>query len=209
MQASYANHEASSKNMAVLSLMKSFCPEIRALALTALAALMAAGGAVPSARAASGRTATNEVWIKEIRGTAAISSFPATTWVETQTTNVLHAGDRLRVGPNSVVTLLLSDRSVVTFGAGTELQIRPPYEFGAEPGLHLFKGLLYFFHRGEPNQIQVLTHAVMAGVKGTEFVVEVDSVDGVDRTRVYVLDGEVQLTNDQGSLPLTNGQSRS
>ncbi len=42
MQASYANHEASSKNMAVLSLMKSFCPEIRALALTALAALMAA-----------------------------------------------------------------------------------------------------------------------------------------------------------------------
>jgi Flp pilus assembly protein TadD len=207
MQASHASHKTSSSNMAVLSLMKSFCTEIRALVPFVLAALMVAVGALPSARAAPSPTATNEVWIKEIRGTAAISSFPATTWVETQTTNVLHAGDRLRVGPNSVVTLLLSDRSVATFGAGTVLQIRPPHEFGAEPGLHLFQGLLYFFHRGEPNQIQILTHAVMAGIKGTEFVVEVDSVDGVDRTRVYVLDGEVQLTNDYGSLRLTNGQS--
>src|ERR1019366_3506292 len=138
MQASHASYEASSSNMAVLSLMKSFCTEILALVPIVLAALMAAGGAVPRARAAPGPTATNEVWIKEIRGTAAISSFPATTWVETQTTNVLHAGDRLRVGPNSVVTLLLSDRSVATFGAGTVLQIRPPHEFGAEPGMHLF-----------------------------------------------------------------------
>ena len=193
--------------MAVLSLMKSFCPEIRALALTALAALMAAGGAVPSARATSGRTATNEVWIKEIRGTAAISSFPATTWVETQTTNVLHPGDRLRVGPNSVVSLLLSDRSVATFEAGTVLQIRPPHQLGAEPGLHLFQGLLYFFHRGEPNQIQVLTHAMMAGVKGTEFVLKVEVVDGVEQTRIYMMDGVVQVTNGLGYFDVTNGQS--
>src|SRR5206468_8708344 len=77
---------------------------------------------------------------------------------------------------------------------------------GAGNGLNLFKGLLSFFHRDEPGRIRVITRGGTAGVKGTEFVVAVETVNGTERTTLSVIDGTVEFGNEQGSLSLTNSR---
>ena len=83
----------------------------------------------------------------ELQGTAEISPAGAVTWVFTQTNQVLHPNDKLRVGRNSRVTLRWSDQSVVSFGALTEIEVQSPHTPGALSGLKLIKGLLSFCQR--------------------------------------------------------------
>src|SRR5262249_42690264 len=105
-------------------------------------------GAEPSrAQSASSSGGTNEIRIIELQATVEISPARSTTWILTQTNQVLHPFDRLRTGPHSRVALLWSDQSVVPFGALAELEILPPHEQNALSGLHLIKGILSFFHR--------------------------------------------------------------
>src|SRR5439155_14439332 len=66
---------------------------------------------------------------------------------------------------------------------------------------------LSFFHRDKPGSLRVITRGAVAGVKGTEFVLAVTMVNSVEQTRLEVIDGIVQLSNAQGSLLLTNGES--
>ena len=103
-------------------------------------------------------------------------------WILTSTNQILKPGYRLRTGPNSRVALRWSDQSVVPFGASTELEILPPHTADAGPGLKLFRGILSFFHRDSPGRIRVITRGAVAGVEGTEFVLEVDQVNDTERT---------------------------
>lgn len=170
----------------------------RISALLALACLALFG---ETARAAGG-----EIRIQEIQGRVEVSPAGATTWVLTQAGQVLHPLDRLRTGPDSRATLLWSDQSVVPFGASTEIEILPPHDPAAASGLNLLKGILSFFHRDKPGRIRVITRGAAAGVEGTEFVIETGEVNGVERTRLSLIDGLVRLSNERGALILTNGQ---
>jgi Tfp pilus assembly protein PilF len=149
---------------------------------------------------------TNEIRIVELQGEVEVSPAGATTWVLTRTNQVLHPFDRLRTGENSRVALRWSDRSVVPFGASTELEILPPNRPDAEAGLHLVRGIVSFFHRDEPGRIRVITRGAVAGVEGTEFVMAVEGRDETERTRLSVIDGRVQFGNEHGTILLTNGQ---
>jgi Flp pilus assembly protein TadD len=154
---------------------------------------------------ASGGPAADEIRIAQIQGTVEVSTPGSTDWVYTTTNQLLRPLYKLRTGPNSRVTLRWSDQSVVSFGALTVLEILPPHESGAGNGLNLLKGLLSFFHRDTPGRIRVITRGAAAGVKGTEFVVAVET-NGTERTTLSVIDGMVDLSNPQGTLILTNGQ---
>src|SRR5437667_2577685 len=158
------------------------------------------------AHSASGNQGTNEIRIVELQGTVEISPAGTQRWFLTQTNQILRPSDKLRTGPHSRVALRWSDQSVVSFGALTLLEIRLPHEPGAANGLNLLGGLLSFFHRDPPGRIRVITRGGTAGVKGTEFVVGIEIVDGTERTRISVIDGTVQFGNDQDSLTLTNSQ---
>ena len=149
---------------------------------------------------------TNEIRIVELQGKVEISPKGATTWVLTQTNQPVYPFDRLRTGPNSRVALRWSDESVVPFGAQTELEILPPHATDAEPGLHLVRGILSFFHRDKPSRIRVITRGGNAGIEGTEFVMEVTDSNDAELTTLSVFDGKVSFTNEQGALVLTNGQ---
>ena len=127
----------------------------------------------------------------------------ATTWVPAQTNQILHPFDRLRTGANSRMALLWSDRSVVSFGALTEIEVLPPDSSDAQCGLHLLRGIISFFHRDEPGRIRVITRGAVAGVEGTEFVM---AADETERTTLSVIDGKVRFGNEQATLLLTNGQ---
>jgi tetratricopeptide (TPR) repeat protein len=120
-----------------------------------------------------------------------------------QTNQILHPSDRLRTSANSRMALLWSDRSVVSFGALTELEILSPSPSDAQCGLHLLRGIASFFHRDEPGRIRVITRGAVAGVEGTEFVV---AADETERTTLSVIDGKVRFGNEQATLFVTNGQ---
>ena len=186
--------------------MKFISIKVRKLWLTAGLAWLVSVGGVGSAPAAPGGEGTNEIRIVELQGKVELSPAGAATWVLTQTNQVLRPSDRLRVGPKSRVAVRWSDKSVVTFGALTEMEIQPPPAPAAQSGLHLLQGILSFFHRDEPGRLRVITRGATAGVEGTEFVTKVETVNGMEQTTFAVIDGKVNFSNDQGALVLTNGQ---
>jgi tetratricopeptide (TPR) repeat protein len=149
---------------------------------------------------------TKGIRIIGLQGKAELMPAGATTWVLTTTNQPLHPSDRLRTGDNSRATIRWSDQSVVDFGALTEIEIQPPQDWAALPGLHMIKGILSFFHRDRPGRIRVITRGAVAGIKGTEFVLAVDFPNNQERTTMSVIDGIVQFSNEQGTLVLTNSE---
>lgn len=133
-----------------------------------------------------------------------ISPAGSTGWSPARADQILRPFDRLRSGANSRGALLWSDKSVVPFGASTELEILPPHADGAQSGLHLLRGIVSFFHRDQPGRIRIITRGAVAGVEGTEFVL---AVNDADLTTLSVVDGRVKIGNDFGALSLTNGEA--
>ncbi|MGA2868899.1 MAG: FecR domain-containing protein, partial [Verrucomicrobiota bacterium] len=79
-----------------------------------------------------------------------------------------------------------SDESVVQAGALTEIEIPPPQPPATENGIQLIRGIISFFHRDKPGQIQIFTRGAIAGVEGTEFVM---AVDDAEETTLSVIEG--------------------
>jgi Tfp pilus assembly protein PilF len=144
--------------------------------------------------------------IVAIQGSVELMPAGASTWVLTQTNQVLSPGDKLRTDDNSRVTILWSDQSVVPLGPLTQIEILVPDNPASLPGLNFAKGILSFFHRDKPGRIRILTHGANASIEGTEFVMQSIKVDGSGQDTLSVLDGKVLLSNSRGSLLLTNGQ---
>ena len=156
--------------------------------------------------AAPASAQTNEaICIVELRGKVEILPHGATNWVLTQTNQSLYPLDRVRTRANSSVGLLLSDQSVLRFGAMSEMEI-PPNTGAADQGLHLLQGILSFFHRDKPGRIHVIASGGLAGIEGTEFVMAVGTTNGVEQTTLSVIDGKVRFSNDGVTLVLTNGE---
>ena len=155
------------------------------------------------AQPAAAGGATNEIRMVELQGTVEFAPATTATWTPAQTNQILHPFDRLRTGANSRMALLWSDRSVVSFGALTEIEVSPPDSADAQCGLHLLQGIVSFFHRDEPGRIRVITRGAVAGVEGTEFVLAANETAG---TTLSVIDGKVRFGNEQATLILTNGQ---
>jgi Tfp pilus assembly protein PilF len=186
--------------------MRDLCAKVGLLLLGAAAFILVSAAGSAGAQSRTRTPEAEEIRVIGLQGTAEIMPAGATSWVLTTTNQLLHASDRLRTGSSSRVWLLWSDQSVVDFGALTEIEILPPQDRNALPGLHLVKGLLSFFHRDQPGRIRVITRGAVAGIEGTEFVLSVDSPNGPERTTLSVIDGQVQFSNGQGALVLTNSQ---
>ncbi|MGD0411973.1 MAG: hypothetical protein ABSC18_09730, partial [Verrucomicrobiota bacterium] len=64
-------------------------------------------------------------------------------------------------------------------------------------------GATYFFNRDKPQETQFQTPSASGAIRGTEFSLVVRD-DG--RTELALLDGQVDLTNEQGSVQLQSGE---
>lgn len=196
-----ASSEASNESQAAHSLMNTFRTHGRDLLLSIALAVLACGmGRLTPA-------AAQELQLVVVAGKISILRQGADRWVDTQSTNRLSAGDRIRTGPNSRATLLMPGESVTPIGALTELEILPGRKEDEHWGVQLIKGILSFFHRGKPGRLQVLSRGGVAGIEGTEFVMEVGVGSDPDQTAIYVIDGRVSLSNAQATIQLTNLQS--
>jgi Tfp pilus assembly protein PilF len=93
------------------------------------------------------------------------------------------------------------DKSVLRLNANSEMTVQPVKN--EQTGVvSLLRGAAHFFSRG-PSSLEVDTPFATAGVRGTEFLVDVDSA----QTAVTVFEGTVVAANQAGSLTVTGGQS--
>ena len=115
----------------------------------------------------------------------------------------LLVGDRVVVGPRSQLTVRRMDESIYRFPEMSDFVIRPAGGTNTQrSSFRLLSGVLYFFHRGKPSDVEVETPSASAAVRGTEFVISVDA----GTTIVTVIDGVVDLSNQIAGVTVRNGE---
>lgn len=139
------------------------------------------------------------VMVVEIEGRVAVSRAESQAWNPAQTNQVLRPRDRMRTYERSRALLRWSDLSTYRMGPDSLVQI--PEQ---RSGIHLLRGLLYYFHRDKPGTFPVQTPSAYAVILGTEFTVAVDE-NGA--TLLTLIDGEVELTNQFGRMKLASGEA--
>ena len=124
-------------------------------------------------------------------------------WKSATVGQTLAIHDRLRTGEDSRAAVRMTDLSVLRIDELTTIEITPPSTASDKPSLNVKEGTTYFFSREKSREMRVETPAVNGAMRGTEFVVAV-AANG--STTVTMLDGEVELSNAQGSLVVSTGE---
>jgi Tfp pilus assembly protein PilF len=172
-------------------------------ALILLIAMAVGSGALSRAQSRGPAQQTNYV-IVVIVGHVEVARAGSQTFDLARTNSPLFVGDRVRIGPESELTIRRTDQSVYRFDEKTEFEVLAPKNAAAiSPTVRLLSGVLYFFHRGKPGVLDVLTRMASAAVRGTEFELRVQE-DGT--TIVTVIDGLVDLSNDVNTAAVASGQ---
>ena len=162
------------------------------LAIAAVAALLFARDAEakpPLARIAS------------VQGTVEAQRDGETAWAPVKLNELYSEGDHIRVLKRSRADLVLLDRSVLRLNENSAITIQPVR--GKSTGVvDLLRGAVHIFSRG-PDSLAVNTPFTVAGVRGTEFLVEVEA----ERALVTTFEGVVVASNAAGSVTVVGGQS--
>jgi Tfp pilus assembly protein PilF len=151
---------------------------------------------------ASSQSKTNIVLVEK-EGTVEYRQAGTTNWTPAQLNLHLSPGDWLRTGKDSRLAVRFADLSVIRKAALTTVEIRPPPARTARPTFDIKAGLMFFFSRGKPQELQWNTPAAAGVTRGTEFNLLV-AEDGT--TVLTLIDGEVELTNAFGQLILSSGE---
>lgn len=124
-------------------------------------------------------------------------------WSEAKPNQPLRIGDSLRTGKNSRAELRMADGNIQRYFELTTLRIDTPAPPGGPAIPNLRRGSSYHFHRDRASQSRFGTPRVSGSIRGTEFHLAV-AEDGT--TVVTLLDGEIDLENEQGKLNLQTGE---
>jgi tetratricopeptide (TPR) repeat protein len=136
-------------------------------------------------------------------GTVEVAPTGTTDFAAAHANQVLHVGDQVRTGKNSRATIRLSNLSVIRVYEMTTMAIKPPSRAEANAAIEVKSGSTYFFNRDKPNETQFETPSSSGAIRGTEFNL---SVEANGRTELALLDGQVALSNPQGSLQVDSGE---
>jgi Flp pilus assembly protein TadD len=174
----------------------------RAKTLLGLALVVTVVGALVAPRAGLGQQRSAPLArAVSVQGTVESQRGADSEWLPVKLNDGLEAGDKIRVHQRSRADLALLDRSVLRLNENTTLTIQPVK--GQNTGVvDMLRGAVHFFSRG-PKSLEVSTPFTTAGVRGTEFLVEVES----EVASVTVFEGTVVAENELGSVTLTSGQS--
>ena len=122
-------------------------------------------------------------------------------WHAVKLDDLFCPGDSIRVQANSRADIALLNQSVLRLNANSTITVQAPKE--QTTGIvDLLRGATNIFSRG-PRSLEVNTPFTVAGVRGTEFFVGVES----EQTLITVFEGTVLAENAAGSLSLASGQS--
>lgn len=148
-------------------------------------------------------SSSGQTTVIEMEGTVQTSRARSVEWHAARTNESLAPLDRLRTREQSRAALRLRDRSLFRLGELSELTVETPEDSNSSTAVNLLRGVLMFFHRGNPRDVQFRTGTVSAAIRGTEFHVE---VAGNGRMVLTLFDGEVELSNPQGVLRIVSGE---
>jgi Flp pilus assembly protein TadD len=162
-----------------------------------------AGNAQPATPAPAAATNANDAVLLTISGTVEVAPAGSTVFAPAHPGQVLHIGDQVKSGKASRASLRLSDKSVVRLYELTTMEIKPPAPASHNDVIDVKAGATYFFNRDKPQETQFQTPSASGAIRGTEFNLVVRE-DG--QTELTLLDGAVDLTNDQGTLQLASGE---
>ena len=126
------------------------------------------------------------------------ANFPE--WTVLSTNILLHPGDWVRTRARARALLRFSEVDLFRMDERSQVQIPAPAR--KRRLFDSLRGVFYFFHRGEPGEVELRSRLVNSVVRGTEFNLSV-AEDGT--TILSVLDGEVGMSNQFGQITLTNG----
>ena len=138
-----------------------------------------------------------------VEGTAEVLPADSTTWKAVRAGQILNPGDHIRTGAHSRATIRLSDLSVMRASELMTMEILPPSPSGGQTTLNFTSGRGYFLSREKPHDFQLRTLSAVAAIRGTEFNLEVTESGS---TILTLIDGAVNLSNEQGALALAPGQ---
>lgn len=114
----------------------------------------------------------------------------------------LLAGDVLRTNATGQLAILFSDRTQVRLGRNSSLLVRQVNP-GDDAQLELQSGSIWArAERGGPG-VTVQTPAATAAIRGTDWTMTVEG----ERTTLTVLEGQVELSNPQGSVQVQQGEA--
>ncbi|MNR89533.1 FecR protein [compost metagenome] len=115
----------------------------------------------------------------------------------------LVGGDVLRTNATGQLAILFSDRTQIRMGRNATLVVKQvTSDSGADTVLELQAGTIWArAERGGPG-VEVQTPAAAAAIRGTDWTMTVEG----SRTSLSVLEGEVRLSNPQGSVDVREGE---
>ena len=122
-------------------------------------------------------------------------------WQPVRLDDTFCPGDEIRVLDNSRASLSLINESVLRLNANSAITVQE-FKDNKTSLIDMFKGAAHFFSR-RPNSLEVTTPYVVAGVRGTEFLIRVED----DQTFISIFEGGVLASNDAGEVTLASGQS--
>ena len=141
--------------------------------------------------------------ILEVAGTVQMASAGSDDWKAARPGTLIKPGDQIRTQSRSRATIQLSDKSILRIRERTLVVIEAP-KVKKTGGFNLLRGALFFLNREKPDQIEFNTPLASGAIRGTEFLISVDEVDGTMDLSVY--QGEVALNTDQSEWSVTSGE---
>jgi tetratricopeptide (TPR) repeat protein len=148
---------------------------------------------------------TCEQWVAKVvsvQGTVEVQRAGESAWNPVSLNDTLCPGDTVRAQRRSRANLALVNESVLRLNQMTTLTLG---EFNKEQQtsvVDLLKGAGHFISR-QPRALEVQTPFAIAGVRGTEFFINVEE----NQTFLSIFEGSVLASNKAGELLLASGQS--
>lgn len=119
-------------------------------------------------------------------------------WLRAELGDYLGRGDRVRAGRRSSAEISFLSGVESTLEENTEVEIRETAT-REDTDIEMVRGEMFNNVRGITN-VEIRTPQAVAAVRGTRFGVELEQ-----HTRVYVVQGRVEVFNPEGSVELTDG----
>lgn len=140
--------------------------------------------------------------LTSVEGTVEIG-YGGTDWQPGKLDSPLCEDDSVRVGANSRAAVSLIGDVVLRLDQNTTVRLIDLTEKKEDRSvIELLKGALQSLSRS-PRKLAINTPYINGMIEGTEFLTRVEP----GRADITVFEGKVIAQNDQGSLPLTHGQS--
>ena len=150
------------------------------------------------------------------QGSVAVLPSGNVSWEEAKNGRDLFAGDSVRTGQDSRVSILCIDETQLKLNENTVVVLKssaPSARMGiAVPagqtaaGASLYEvpaGEIWLRNKNEKARFEVQTPAVTAAIRGTEFNLKVDRAGA---TSLVLLEGKLTLANPQGQIDLDPGE---